>query len=428
MRKLRWTIDVTGWRYTRRWVFGIRRGERWIGARRNFACDWWEFGIFGLTVAIPDERQPRQPAEPPANAFHVPVGADWCPRCGDTNYDEASRTCITCAHGDDAYRGGEFRNGRSPNLAPNALDAELPTSTEGEPVSLLDRIDRASAGLCPCGAEPSGGSAYCSDDCRPTIHGRDTQPASVTEMRWRPDLVTAAPDDGLTSLGGRVRSGQFWREQFEREDGSLHLRVDDGHRFVGADILADANHERCNEVWARLERELTDARRVEPESNRYGWIATYAGLHEMIGHTASVRRHRGGEDGAPVHEYRRLCRCGRQAVPLLIRSPDSAEEWNACPGCGHRFPGPPRVAEVRRVSDPPAMELRLESGDQWTNLRVDECAQWLDGDAAFRRAWRELDHYMDRALGVSDPQIPLVVGELAPRAVREGETVTMLLA
>jgi hypothetical protein len=37
--------------------------------------------------------------------WYVPAGADWCPRCGDRNWDGESRLCITCSHGDDVSRG-----------------------------------------------------------------------------------------------------------------------------------------------------------------------------------------------------------------------------------------------------------------------------------------------------------------------------------
>lgn len=59
MRTMRWRLNVTGWRYTRRWTIGVRRGEWWIGARYNLACDWLEIGVFGLTVAVPAEKARR---------------------------------------------------------------------------------------------------------------------------------------------------------------------------------------------------------------------------------------------------------------------------------------------------------------------------------------------------------------------------------
>jgi hypothetical protein len=29
------------------------------------------------------------------------VLGDWCDRCGDTNFDEATRVCLTCTYPDD---------------------------------------------------------------------------------------------------------------------------------------------------------------------------------------------------------------------------------------------------------------------------------------------------------------------------------------
>ena len=60
MKTRRWWVEVTGWRYTRRWIFGIRRGEWWIGFRHDFACDWLEIGLLGLTLCIPTEKEARR--------------------------------------------------------------------------------------------------------------------------------------------------------------------------------------------------------------------------------------------------------------------------------------------------------------------------------------------------------------------------------
>jgi hypothetical protein len=57
-RRARWTIEVTGWRYTRRWTVGVRRGEWWIGVRHDLPCDCWEINMLGLTILVPDERTP----------------------------------------------------------------------------------------------------------------------------------------------------------------------------------------------------------------------------------------------------------------------------------------------------------------------------------------------------------------------------------
>lgn len=52
-------VEVTGWRYTRRWRVGFRSGEWWIGVRRSFEADAYEINVFGLTALIPDEGTPR---------------------------------------------------------------------------------------------------------------------------------------------------------------------------------------------------------------------------------------------------------------------------------------------------------------------------------------------------------------------------------
>jgi hypothetical protein len=51
-------VPVTGWRFERRWIVGVRRGEWWIGVRRSFSTDATEVNIFGLTILIPDEGTP----------------------------------------------------------------------------------------------------------------------------------------------------------------------------------------------------------------------------------------------------------------------------------------------------------------------------------------------------------------------------------
>jgi hypothetical protein len=54
---------------------------------------------------------------------------------------------------------------------------------------ILERIDAALEGLCPCGARPRPGSAYCGDDCTPTWRGRDTiSHLDGTAMRWSPNM------------------------------------------------------------------------------------------------------------------------------------------------------------------------------------------------------------------------------------------------
>lgn len=117
-------------------------------------------------------------------------------------------------------------------------------------------------GLCPCGAPPRAGSNYCCDDCVPTHHGVDTiSDIDGTGMRWRPDLVTEADDTGRTLLRTFQR-GPYRAQVFEYPDvpGRLHLRLDDGTRFVGTDTEPVEN---LRPVWQRLERELGDTSHLE---------------------------------------------------------------------------------------------------------------------------------------------------------------------
>lgn len=136
-------------------------------------------------------------------------------------------------------------------------------------VELLDQIDRVIANLCPCGAEPRDGSAYCSYDCEPnhvSVHTDERETGEyATPMRWRPDLVSAADDSDRIPLGPPWRRGRFNAQTFEYPDNDrLHLRLDDGHRFVGVDV--DGFHVANGDIkaaWERLERELGNSRHVE---------------------------------------------------------------------------------------------------------------------------------------------------------------------
>lgn len=136
----------------------------------------------------------------------------------------------------------------------------------------LTAIDRAIADLCPCGADPAPGSAYCGDDCRPTHIADDTDTsapglwgAQSTAMRWRPDLVSEVDDSHRVKIGDFQR-GRYHATTFEYVDSDrLHLRLDDGNRFVGLDV--DGYHvpnEELEAAWGRLDRELADTRRTIP--------------------------------------------------------------------------------------------------------------------------------------------------------------------
>ena len=142
---------------------------------------------------------------------------------------------------------------------------------------VLNRIENTLANLCPCGAEPREGSAYCGDDCTPTHRAGDTiSDIDGTPMRWRPDLVTATDDSDLTEVD-TPRSGytgRFNARVFRRESRPwvLHLRLDDGHRFAGLDVEVGTDPvigpdvvEAVIEGWRRIERELGDRRHTMPD-------------------------------------------------------------------------------------------------------------------------------------------------------------------
>jgi hypothetical protein len=127
-----------------------------------------------------------------------------------------------------------------------------------------DVLGRVDADPCPCGAPPRAGSIYCSEDCVPTHQGADTSSDfDGTGMRWRPDLVIAVDDTGRSLLRAFQR-GLYRAQIFEYPGapGRVHLRLDDGDRFIGADAGATGNHE---PVWRRLEREFDDGRDPEPD-------------------------------------------------------------------------------------------------------------------------------------------------------------------
>lgn len=157
--------------------------------------------------------------------------------------------------------------------------ASTPRRAENTATGVLDRIDNTIAGLCPCGADPRDGSPYCSTDCEPTHTAADT---GYSAMRWRPDLVTAHDDTDLIPVDApyaaetvAIREGRHNAHIYQRvsEPTTWHLRLDDGHRYVGCDlagmgavdgIISVEQTARIHDAWQRLERELTDRRRTEP--------------------------------------------------------------------------------------------------------------------------------------------------------------------
>jgi hypothetical protein len=150
---------------------------------------------------------------------------------------------------------------------------------------LINRLDAAIDGLCPCGAEPREGSAYCSDDCVPNYIGahtdrRQTGPLA-TPMRWRPDMVSEVDDSGLELICHPERRNGYTRSAFVRAGtGTIHLRLDDGYRFVGVDVTevrGQAYVDLLAGKWAALERELISSRHVEPDTDPWADVAVQWG-------------------------------------------------------------------------------------------------------------------------------------------------------
>ena len=148
---------------------------------------------------------------------------------------------------------------------------------------ILDQLSRAIDGLCPCGAQPREGSAYCSDDCTPTCRARDTSSdIDGTAMRWRPELVTSLDEapDGATLDAEFGYHGLNARIYTHDTHHGLHLRLDDGNRWIGVDVdehqagdpaVAPGHRAELDIIWARLERELNNQRRLERATYADSW-------------------------------------------------------------------------------------------------------------------------------------------------------------
>lgn len=117
---------------------------------------------------------------------------------------------------------------------------------------ILSAIDRATGGLCPCGAGPADGSAYCSDDCRPTHIGDDTDLDEygpyATPARWRPDGDDDRSDPDVWPAPTAAEQIRFARQPTPSHgprpvSASLTVRMSDGEEVTydlheGADDLA----------------------------------------------------------------------------------------------------------------------------------------------------------------------------------------------
>ncbi len=147
---------------------------------------------------------------------------------------------------------------------------------------ILDRIDNTIAGdVCPCGASPRPGSAYCSPDCEPTHIARDTDRRQAgdfaTPMRWRPDMVTEADHDHLIQVDSYARGNGFTATVYRNDaTGQIRYRLDDGFRFVALDLDDEPGMTPAarRDTWAKLERQLTDDRLTEPAGDPWNDVHT----------------------------------------------------------------------------------------------------------------------------------------------------------
>lgn len=251
-------------------------------------------------------------------------------------------------------------------------------------MSILDRIDNTIAGgLCPCGATPRPGSPYCGPDCEPTHISRDTDTRQsghyATPMRWRPDLVTAADDTDLIPIGSeRIGyTGPHRSQIFERasDHTAWHLRLDDGHRFVGCDLTDMGARQdpitveqvaRIHDTWQRLERELGNTRHLEPDELRSGGVVGYPTRWQHLPGHAVLRHCKRCNQHVATRPGRRPVTDSRPAAYLAttadIRERDTnLEPCQLCANCRNPFPGPPIYVTLERDHWTHTIRIRLKA-------------------------------------------------------------------
>ncbi|MFB6392615.1 hypothetical protein [Polymorphospora lycopeni] len=283
-------------------------------------------------------------------------------------------------------------------------------------MSLLDRLDAAIDGRCACECgrqlDPNGPSAYfAGQECQTRwnaaqatnpgdVHLRsDAAPYPPGPMRWRPDLVNAADDADLIEFD-TIRSGYtgpYTAQVFGRrsQPTTWHLRLNDGHRFVGDD-LADVHIEnglisedlaaRIMDLWRRLERDLRNPRHAVPDDP---WPELWSGQRYTMADAAreaveirllglcrpsSPPRDARQPARMPLDQipWRRCPTCQRRGVPIpgripaplrLSWTPEPVSEQpeptpcQICPHCRNPYPGPPLTLAFER--DVPLYALRI---------------------------------------------------------------------
>lgn len=213
-----------------------------------------------------------------------PQDGPGCPNCGGEHDDPSpflqELMSVIAGSFEDAVSGPPDDHVHVSFSRPPGRTVDAPPAQPDRPApSLAERIDRAIDGLCPCGNSPDQEYApYCSYDCVPNTAADDTDTggpgwrpegfSQPTPMRWRPDLVTATTEDPDLEprLSRALRGNRYWTEVFRRRStGALHLRLDDGYRFVGVDLEADEDDAKLERIWVRLERQLTSESALDPE-------------------------------------------------------------------------------------------------------------------------------------------------------------------
>jgi hypothetical protein len=217
-------------------------------------------------------------------------------------------------------------------------------------------------------------------------------------MRWRPDLVTAVDDSDLIDLGSQTwYTGRLNARIYERarRPDTWHLRLDDGHRYVGCDLpdvggrqepVTDALISRVWETWRRLERELTAPRPTNADG------------------------------GNP---WRRRCRqCGQHSVPVAGRrvilgpieretlgvheeansTSETAEPCQLCEHCHTPFPGPALTPTVESHGRHTVLRLTyVFNGEQYTRsafVTGRDLAAADDPSALLQTSWDRLEAFL----------------------------------